>query len=414
MKDTLRKIRAALIDRPLGMTITEISTRIGLNRNSTARYLDVLLITGQVEMTEIGTAKVFSLTHRIPVEAALDLSQDGILMLNSRLQVVRVNETFSALVGLAAKEILGTNYKELKNNLLSILLVDSLIQDGLAGSVQTYECKLELGDSPAYYQVKLVPTIFDDGDSGITVIVEDISKRKVTDLKLEQQSAFLENVMESVAHPFYVIDANDYSILMANKAARLGALNSDSTCHLLTHNSNTPCTGDIHPCPLQEVKRTGEPVVVEHVHQTQSGDVQHLEIHAHPIFDRTGSIVQMIEYNLDITDRKRVEEAYQEEIRLMKAVLDSADKAHFVIQDSRIAFANSSFHEFTDYSRSEIRDHGIEMILNDVMISVVLGTTETRILERVEIRCKDSTTKVVTLHITPLSPRGINAILCTF
>ncbi|UCF16453.1 MAG: hypothetical protein JSW59_03150, partial [Phycisphaerales bacterium] len=35
---------------------------------------------------------------------------------------------------------------------------------------------------------------------------------------------FLETVLESLTHPFYVVDAEDYTIQMANSAARLGDL----------------------------------------------------------------------------------------------------------------------------------------------------------------------------------------------
>jgi PAS domain S-box-containing protein len=122
------------------------------------------------------------------------------------------------------------------------------------------------------------------------------------------RGGFLETVLESLTHPFYVIDAKDYTIQMANSAARLGEITGVVTCHALTHKKNKPCSMRNHPCPLEMVKKTNKPVTVEHIHYDKDGNTRNVEVHGFPIFDNDGNIVQMIEYCLDITDRKQMEE----------------------------------------------------------------------------------------------------------
>ena len=68
-----------------GMSIYEISRDIGLNRNSTAKYLDILLYTGRVEFRNVGRAKLFHISHRVPISALLDFSTDYILVPLTRL-----------------------------------------------------------------------------------------------------------------------------------------------------------------------------------------------------------------------------------------------------------------------------------------------------------------------------------------
>jgi signal transduction histidine kinase len=66
------------------------------------------------------------------------------------------------------------------------------------------------------------------------------------------------------------------------------------------------------------VKRTRQPVTVEHIHYDRDGNPRDMEVHAYPIFDEQGNIAQMIEYSLDITDRKRLEleiQDYTEKIK---------------------------------------------------------------------------------------------------
>jgi signal transduction histidine kinase len=137
-------------------------------------------------------------------------------------------------------------------------------------------------------------------------------KCQVVESELTQQNKFFHHVLESLTHPFYVLDANNYTIVMANSAARMGNLSAKPTCYALTHRRDTPCDGVEHTCPLQEVKRTRKPVIVEHTHYDKDGNPRDMEVHAYPIFDEQGNVAQMIEYSLDITDRKRLEKEIQE------------------------------------------------------------------------------------------------------
>jgi rsbT co-antagonist protein RsbR len=114
-------------------------------------------------------------------------------------------------------------------------------------------------------------------------------------------------ILESLVHPFYIIDAETREIVMANSAALAGRDASARTCHLLTHMSPEPCNSSEHGCPLQVVLQTGEPTKMIHTHHDLEGNSRLFEVHGYPI-RRNGKIVQMIEYSLDITDSVRAEE----------------------------------------------------------------------------------------------------------
>jgi PAS domain S-box-containing protein len=146
----------------------------------------------------------------------------------------------------------------------------------------------------------------------------DITQRKLAEQKalasrkeLHDRHKFLSNVLESLTHPFYVIDANDYTIKMANSAAYSQILPEKATCYMISHDFNEPCRGLGHPCPLEEIKKTAKPVVVEHVHYDENGNPRTVEVHAHPIFDSEGNITQIIEYILDTTERRQAQSTPQ-------------------------------------------------------------------------------------------------------
>jgi len=140
---------------------------------------------------------------------------------------------------------------------------------------------------------------------------DEVTIRRRAESRLDDQRRFLETIIESLSHPFYVIDAESYQIIMANRAARsISGVDTyrGMTCYAMTHHAAEPCSTEGHPCPLAEVKKTGQPVIVEHVHYDRENKEHIFEIHAYPVLGTDGSVAQIVEYNIDITDRKHSEE----------------------------------------------------------------------------------------------------------
>jgi len=132
---------------------------------------------------------------------------------------------------------------------------------------------------------------------------------------------FLLNIVESLTYPFLVIDPRDYTIKVANSAAQVGQLDANPTCYRLTHNRNEPCSDEQHPCPLDLVEKSKDVVVVEHIH-FHSDEARIVEIHAHPILDFDGNVSLVIEYLLDVTEQRQIEEQLDMESRRARFYLD--------------------------------------------------------------------------------------------
>lgn len=189
--------------------------------------------------------------------------------------------------------------------------------------------------------------------TGAISMARDITEQKQTEQELRFQNQLFQNTLASLSHPFYVIDASNYKIMMANAAASIfGSISNDTTCYSLTHNRKQPCRGKSHICPLKEVKRTKKPVTVEHIHYDKDGEPRYFEIHRFPIFDEAGNVVQMIEYSLDITDRKRVEEALLESEAKWRSLTEySPDYIMLLNRHAKILFIN---HTVAGLSREEV------------------------------------------------------------
>jgi PAS domain S-box-containing protein len=160
----------------------------------------------------------------------------------------------------------------------------------------------------------------------------------------------LAQVLNSLPFPFYVIDASNYIIKSANPSAQFGRLSSTSTCYALTHKWDKPCGSAAHPCPLAKVRKTRKPVTVEHVHFDKGGKPRNVEVHAFPVFDATGKVSYMIEYVLDITMRKRAEDALREsEQKFRKLFEDALTGNSITTGDGIILDCNPAFSRMFGY-----------------------------------------------------------------
>lgn len=181
-------------------------------------------------------------------------------------------------------------------------------------------------------------------DFFIMGIARDISKRRRLEKTIQRQGEFLRGTLNALTHPFYIVNARDYTVQMANAAARSLGIQIGKTCHGCTHGSPTPCTGE-HQCPVEEVKRTGKLSIVEHLHKDAQGHFRYYEVFGYPICDEKGEVVQVIEYSRDITARK----AAEKEIRnLAKFPEENPNVIMRLTPDGKILYANPSSRPLLD------------------------------------------------------------------
>jgi PAS domain S-box-containing protein len=180
---------------------------------------------------------------------------------------------------------------------LENVIFSPLLSDGKAVGV------IGLANKPGGFNVEDVRLLKGFSDFTAAGLMQVRAEQKIA-----EQNAFLNAVLESLTHPFYVIDADNYQVTTANSAARSVFARDASCCYSLTHGRSSPCDSSAHPCPLEEVKKTGKAVKVEHLHYDRNGAPRNVEVHAFPVFDEKGRVKQVVEYALDVTERKKSEE----------------------------------------------------------------------------------------------------------
>ncbi len=243
--------------------------------------------------------------YRTLVESSLDI----VYMVDLEGKVISLNPSFEEITGWSAEEWIGKDYSPmihpddlplLEERRGRALNGEALPRAEVRVFTRSGELKvLEFSTAPLRSNGNMV---------GLIGTARDITHRKNAEEQLIKQNSFLRTIIESLSHPFYVLDAKDYSIIIANSAASPDALPLNTKCYALFPREDLPCSGDEHFCPLEEIKRTKKPLITEHVHFDKNGAPRHVEIHGHPIINGEGEVTRIIEYILDITDRKRMED----------------------------------------------------------------------------------------------------------
>lgn len=153
----------------------------------------------------------------------------------------------------------------------------------------------------------------------------DINIRHLDEITIKQQNIFLNNVLESLTHPFCVINAQDYSIIKANSASvEIYGNLENAYCYTAMHGLKQPCNSSKHQCPLNLVKETNQSTRVEHTHIDKDLKTRVMDVYSYPVFGEDGKLSQVIEYALDITERKTAENSLRVELEMSRALAEIA------------------------------------------------------------------------------------------
>ncbi len=195
-QEKVDRLKQILKWHPRGITISDLATKIEMNRNLIAKYLDILLISGQVEMQIIGAAKVYFLSHRVPISSMLEFSSDLVIILDSSLTIMQVNEPLLVQIHETKEALVGRNIKDLDHPFLNAIPVTTPLKgtDSTHQQVREFVCQFE--GKKHYYKAKQLQTAFEDGSQGITLIIEDITAQITYQKMLELNEAKYRGIVE--------------------------------------------------------------------------------------------------------------------------------------------------------------------------------------------------------------------------
>jgi len=195
-QDKISRIKILLKAHPRGLTITDISQNLKMNRNSAAKYLEILQISGQVESKAYGTARVFFLTRRLPISALVSITTDLVVTLDENHRILFVNDSFCTFFAIKKEDAQGSHIVDIFKTGIGSNLFPGIFSDIIAGKEEMPEARLSRDTGDLFFKIKSMKIVFDDGSRGITIIMEDVTREKNDKIELEVKEARYRGIVE--------------------------------------------------------------------------------------------------------------------------------------------------------------------------------------------------------------------------
>ncbi len=317
------------------------------------------------ELVELRTANEIQSNQRY--QLLFENSKDAIYMAASDGEILAINQTALELFEYPQNELIRLQCEELYEDTARYREFQESIEK--QGFVKDFETRMRTKTGNIIDCLVTAHVLKDKNDSDLSIqgIIRNITEKKRAEQKIRLQNEFLVNLIESLAHPFIVIDVADFRIKIANSAARNDQFKEVMTCHELNHGYDQPCSTDEHRCAVREVAATGQSVTLEHFHVGQDNQEIEHEVHAFPLFNTDGEVVQVIQYCIDITEKKRLE-SIAEAANLMDNLgyifsgirheignpINSVKMALSVLSMHIDSYPRTKIREFVDRSQTEI------------------------------------------------------------
>lgn len=187
-----------------------------------------------------------------------------------------------------------------------------------------------------------------DSEACIKFVVSEETGEVLESLEaLRKHDQLMSVMIDTLPDRFFIVDAENYTIKIANSASQVGDLSASPTCHSHFYGHGRPCSEYGYSCPVEGVKKKKCRITLEHALRDQGGSYVYREVHASPIFDCEGNVVQASIYSIDITQSRHSTRSLAESERLNGLVLDSLPHPAMLIRkDKTILAANKSALEF--------------------------------------------------------------------
>lgn len=233
-------------------------------------------------------------------------SHDMIIRVDREHRLLYSNRAFQQTIGITLDDLLGSDLNELglSSNVFK-LWRDAAERVFVDGVTETVTGKFESTEGTRFFLSRLVPEFSEEKTvASVLITSQDITDRRAVEQRIKKHNDFLQTILDSLPHPFYVLDAKTCRVQLANAAMRrFGPVNEDVTCYNFWHGRSNPCEDQSEDCAVACVRKTGKAVVRNESIYDESGAQLKVEVHASPVLDMDNNIQQIILYAVDVTEK---------------------------------------------------------------------------------------------------------------
>ncbi len=198
----ISRIKEALEQHPEGLSITDIAGLLQINRNSVAKYMDILQIQGSVDGKKRGTSKVYFISHRLAVDSLRKICCQAFVMLDQDGLVIEYNTPFSTLPGMIPEQIAGQHFDHLPFRYEDGENARQVFRLAFKGIEQHVNARIQGNSREHPVTLYMIPVVFPTGKPGVAVLIdtkgESIEKNPAEKTPGSDSFVLLDNQIEYV------------------------------------------------------------------------------------------------------------------------------------------------------------------------------------------------------------------------
>ena len=388
-------------------TIREIGEGTGISRNTIAKYLEVLVQQGELEEKPVGTAKLYSISQRVPGSIILRFVSEPVCIITSDLKIVSCNSSFE-------KNIAGNNHTVFQNSLDQLIPeikdknIIALIFSASHGEQQEYTHNLNIRGRSCQILLKFIPLTLSAGNQTCGILFHDQTGIQVLQSSLQESEeryrAIIDDQLDLVCrrNPDFTISYVNRGYCNAARRSSEELLGKLLFPFALSQNSLE--TKSVY----QQVSPDTPRITIETRDIEPNGLVNWQQWTLRGLFSPDGSLLEYQAIGRDVTHFKRCEE----KIRVYQQSLE------FLIQERTKELQNANqelMEELMKREKNEVllleREFWFKALFNNISEPCILyeqmdGKKPRKIIEVNESTCRIlqyTRDELLTMHATDIT-----------
>jgi PAS domain S-box-containing protein len=285
-----------------------------------------------------------------------EMGEDGIFVFDERFNILFANQVASDITGIPKSELIGKNFFFVIGKQDREFLEGTVIRGEGLGKKLCMEMNILTPQGQLKETDVCVASAKSEKSGGkIYAYVRDITARKKYERDLKDSEERLRNLFERVRHGLFIsskegkfLDCNQALFEMLDYSRKEECLSIDLTENLYANPEDRKTF-------QEKIERDGYVKDMEVEFKRKDGSKITVLLTGYPMRDAKGDIVGYEGINLDITERKRIEEERRETNEFFRNLIESSvDGIIATDMKGNIFIFNKGAEDLTGYSASEV------------------------------------------------------------
>ena len=355
MSNETDSIRQHLLEYPQGLTQSDISRDLKINRVSLAKYLATMVAYGELECRSVGKAKLYTLTKRLPLESILWHTEDHVIITDNSGKVTQIDERTASYFGCSVEQMMGRPIGAKSSN--RFFTIDgSPLSTRQMTETGSLEFIMYSEDHITYFNQKTLPVVLTDGSSGNATILTDITERKQAEKELWESEQKISSILNDITDVVWSLSWPDMNVHYISPAAEqvYGRSAEEFTKKpSLWAEIVHPDDKKIFDKALEQLKKEGSAVRECRIVRPD-GSIVWIHDKSKIVFDDNDTPIRVDGITSDITERKRADMALHESETFNRGLVENLPE-YIVVYTSvgKILYVNPATVKAMGYSEKE-------------------------------------------------------------